>query len=340
MKSDALRSVWLKPCLVILVVLSLLLSWSDHLDRASKHSVDGILVQAVSAYGVARIVNGTISLLQSVEISVPVVGGAAISPLQVLAPWNDLIDRFSILMEVSIGSLVLQKIFIELVSTFWFQVVFAVSGVLFLLSIYRPGAVRTSIWFKAFMTCFFIRYAILIVVLLNGLVDQGFIRAKTTQDISNMTQISASLDDAGSTPEEIEKRNAARAQIALIEQNRQAALAARETVQRQADQAREARDLQSASVDAIRKSLPLAEQLNAFSDNPKVAAAERVRQEKQADYDAALAALRQSDTAITGFDREIAAQRQSFDGRATRLMKAIASGGRELLDTVTDKMNG
>ncbi len=339
MKNDFVRYVWLKPCLAVIVVLSIFLSWSDYMDRASKNSVDGILVQAVSAYGVARIVNGTISLLQSVEISVPVIGGAAISPLEVLSPWNDLIDRFSILMEVSIGSLVLQKILIELVSTVWFQSIFALSGVLFLLSVYRPHVMRSSIWFKGFMTCFFIRYAILFVVLLNGLVDQGFIRAQTAHDITNMTQISASLEDAGSTPEEVEKRNTARQKIVLIEREKGKAVIVRDNIELQVQIAQKALDDESAHVDAVRKTLPLAEQLNAYSDNPKVAEAERIKNEKQLAYAQVRGALQQSDEVIAGFDRQIEVQRQTFDGRATRLLKAIVSDGREILDAVIDKMN-
>lgn len=339
MKNDALRALWVKPCLVIVVVLSMLLSWTDTIDRASKSSVDGILVQAVSAYGVARVVNGTLSLLQSVEISVPVVGGAAISPLQVLSPWNDLIDRFSVLMEVAIGSLVVQKLLIELVSTFWFQGIFTVAGVLFLLSVYRPQTLRSSIWFKAFMTCLFIRYAIVVVVLLNGWVDQGFLREKTASDMTNMTHISASLEDAGSTPEEIDRRQAARRQIAMIEAEKIRAVTARDAASREVQAAKTALDAQIANVDAVRKTLPLGEQLNVFSDHPEVTKAERARKEKQVDYDTAQTALRQANGVIAGLDRQIEAQRQSFEGRATRLMKAIASGSREMLDAVVDKMN-
>jgi hypothetical protein len=339
MKNDSLRTLWAKTCLVVIVVLAIALSWSDYLDQASKNSVDGILVQAVSAYGVARIVNGTLSLLQSVEISVPVVGGAAISPLEVLSPWNDLIDRFSILMEIAIGSLVLQKIFIELVSTIWFQGIFAVSGVFFLLSLYRPALMRSSFWFKGFMTCLFIRYAILVVVLLNGMVDQGFMRAKTMQDIGNMTHISASLEDAGSTPEEISQRHAARQKIASIEQEKNKAIALRDDALRQEQEARRALDEQSASVNALRKAQAATAQWPVLTDSPEISQAERLKKEKQVAFDAARAALQEADAMIAGFDRQREQERQSLDGRATRLMKAIASGGRDMLDAVIDKMN-
>jgi hypothetical protein len=312
MKNILLPAAWVKPCTVVIVALCIALSWSNVLERSSKNSVDGILVQAVSAYGVARIVNGTISLLQSVEISVPVVGGAAVSPLAVLSPWNDLIDRFSVLMEVSIGSLVVQKLFIELVSTFWFQSIFALSGMLFLVSLYFPGVLPTGIWFKGFLSCLFIRYAVLVVVLLNGLVDQGFLRAKTTEDIGNMTHISASLDDAGSSPEEAEKRRVIRATIATLEQEKNKMMQLRQQQEAQRLQAQQALDV----------------------------ATEDVRPAKRAIYERQQTILRQSDAVIVGLDKQIETAQQSLDGRATRLMKAIASGGRELLESVVTKMNG
>lgn len=213
------QSVYARWCLVLSIVLCVALSWWQIVDIFSKDLLDDLLKQAASVYGVARIINGTLTLLQSVQLSIPVVGGASIAPLEIFAPWNDLIDRFSTLMELSIGSLFIQRLLIEIVATQWYQIMLTVAGVGACVSIVRPQWPFAAVWIKGFILVGVARYAMLVVVLLNGAVDQAFLHHRTTTDLQQMTQLTTVMEDNVDT-ENADERKVLQQRLLALESQR------------------------------------------------------------------------------------------------------------------------
>lgn len=322
-----------------LVLLSLCISVTGIVDEQSKKNIEAIFMQAVSAYGIGRIVNGTIALLQSIELSIPVIGGAAISPLQVLTPWNELIDRFSLLMEVAIGSLVVQRLLIELVATPVFQMVFIFSGVMFVVSLYRPGMYGRAGWFKSYLGLLFARYSVVFVVMLNGIVNQEFLQEKTDSDLAGMTHISQSLDALGSSPEEIEKKQQEQQSFSGIRDSKMRWEEKRTELQRSLQEMQKPLAVAEDNMHIAHDKLSFLEKLHVGEPSEEMVQARKVWEEKNAAYLIQEDALQRAETAITTLERQMQDAYKGGRSNPVDLMKAVASGGKDLLQGAMLKMN-
>lgn len=90
------------------------------------------LTRSLAAFGIAKGLNGLISVVQGTEIAVEPIGvGVILTPGQILDPVNDLIERFSWVMLISTASLGIQAILLNIFSSFYFSAV--VSLMLFLI---------------------------------------------------------------------------------------------------------------------------------------------------------------------------------------------------------------
>lgn len=327
--------------IVMLVMLAVVLSWWQILDAISRASVDGILVQAVSAYGIARIADGTLSLLQSIELSIPLVGGAAIAPLQVLSPWHELVSRFAALMELSIGSLILQKLLMEMVATRLFQWLYMGVGILFVAGLFVRRLYNKGLWFRLFLTLSFARYAMIIVALLNGMVDEDFIRARTTSDMANMSQISQAMDAAGMTPEEAAARQESMTRMVALRREVLAMETQRHKMQEVLMHNKDAFDSAAQDVRKERSGMSLKERFDGLTaDDKNMTSAEKTLRDTRNSYQAAATQLREMEQKIAEVNKQVADIEQGIQGRTSVLLKKIASEGSNLFDTAVEKING
>ena len=128
---------------VIITVFLLLLAFfsvSKLLDTfsfdtsAEKYTEEG-LTRSLAAFGIAKGLNGLISVVQGTEVAVEPVGvGVILTPGQILDPVNDLIERFSWVMLICTVSLGIQAILLTIFSSFYFSI--TVSTTLFLLALF------------------------------------------------------------------------------------------------------------------------------------------------------------------------------------------------------------
>jgi hypothetical protein len=97
-----------------LALLALLaLSWAPQVDTFAEDTVDAALTRALTAFAIARGINGAISVAQSTEVAVQPAGiGVSLNPGEILDPVNDLIEQFSRLMLAASASLGLQKLLV------------------------------------------------------------------------------------------------------------------------------------------------------------------------------------------------------------------------------------
>lgn len=177
--------------LLLGVVLMVSLSWLGTLDRLSADYLDGALIQASVAFAVARALNAVISTLQSIEISAAI---ASFGPGQALDPINDMIEQFAGLMQMAVASLILQKILLAIVSELAFKLAITLAGVGLVVSSYLDRPRLAAIMLKTFVFMVFLRFALVLVVLLNGAVDQLFLAEQTRQDVKLLNDLPASLD--------------------------------------------------------------------------------------------------------------------------------------------------
>ena len=93
----------------------------------------------VVAFGLARTLNGAISVAQGTEIALQPAGvGVTLTAGEVLDPLNDLVERFSLLALTATISLQGQILLTELLSTHWVNLLLTACVGLYLLTALLP----------------------------------------------------------------------------------------------------------------------------------------------------------------------------------------------------------
>jgi hypothetical protein len=189
----------------ILIIALLTISWWGAVDNLAAYVNGESIKDAAIIYGVARSINGVISLIQSAELGA-IVG--SIHPGELLDPINDLIERFSSVMAWSLSSLVLQKILLSVFSSHSFKIIFTICCALMLFCRWLtvPKHVSTRAW-SIFLVIASLRFSIAIVCALTAAVDQSFIQKieqtslKTVQVFNS--DISVGINEVAAIDEDI-----------------------------------------------------------------------------------------------------------------------------------------
>lgn len=112
----------------VLLVLVLALNWWPTMDKAAEVYLAEAITDNLVIFATARSLNGIISVVQSIELSVSLGAGFGVHLGEVLDPLNDLIERFSGFVLYGLASLGLQKLVLVATSSLVMKVL--VSGVL------------------------------------------------------------------------------------------------------------------------------------------------------------------------------------------------------------------
>ena len=172
------------------MLLAVVISWAGVLDRSSGKYVDEALVQAFSTYAVARGINGVVSVLQSVSVGGSLGVAFNVSPGEVLDPINDLVERFAAIMELSIGSLLIQKLLIAITSSAFFNILLTASVAAFALVALLNITSAVGPLFRTVLTLVFLRFAIVLAILANSWVDIAFLREGIDQRVEGVSSVS------------------------------------------------------------------------------------------------------------------------------------------------------
>ena len=137
------------PKLIVSVFLLLLAFFSvtNLFDDYGEKYTDEGFKRSVSAFAIAKGLNGVISVVQGTEVAVEPAGiGLILTPGQILDPANDLIERFSWVMLICTTSLGIQSILLKMFSSFYFSTLVASS--LFLMVLFVWNDKNASIGLK------------------------------------------------------------------------------------------------------------------------------------------------------------------------------------------------
>jgi len=193
----ARRSLWL-VLFLLLAGLALGTTLDDKADAQYKQALERALV----TFGLARALNGVISVAQGTELALEPAGiGVTFTPGQLLDPINDLIERFSWVMLLSSVSLGVQQTLLAM-SAWWPLRLIAVSAMAALLVAHWPGRLSGN-WRRilARVAVFFLllRFAMPAIVIVNDLVYRQFLEsdyiAATTVIEQTQSEIEAITDD-------------------------------------------------------------------------------------------------------------------------------------------------
>jgi putative ubiquitin-RnfH superfamily antitoxin RatB of RatAB toxin-antitoxin module len=205
-----------KTCkiLVVTVLLLILISWFGSLDRYSAEYIDDSLVKSTVAFGVARSLNAVISVFQSVTVGV----GMTVTIGEALSPLNNLIEDYASLMKLAIGSLIIQKLLVEIVSDNFFKALLSVSGALLLFGFYYKRGFYINVLARGFLFLVFVRFSLVLVIIFNAFVDHAFLEEKTEADVQALSVLSHDIDEINQSQKlSTENRATLEQQIASLE---------------------------------------------------------------------------------------------------------------------------
>lgn len=171
----------------VIIALILCLGFIRVVDDMTHQAVDTSLVNAGLSFAVARALDAGITVAQSTELDIIV---ASVTIGELLNPISDLVDKFSWVMLLAMTSLGIQKFILVLMSSSVINIILALSGSFCLVSLWLTSCEKfKETAFKYFKLIVFIRFAIVITLMLNILVETVFIK----EDIANSNANVASL---------------------------------------------------------------------------------------------------------------------------------------------------
>ncbi|MEE4135827.1 MAG: hypothetical protein V2I32_07110 [Desulforhopalus sp.] len=179
--------------LIILLVVAV--SWSGYIDRQTESYVNRATVQALAAFATARVLNASISVAKSVQVGAVV----SVQPFEVLDPVHDLVEQYSAIMKLAIGSLVIQKVLLEIVATGFFKILLTLLALLLLAGLFFGNGHFSNMMFRFFLLACLVRFLLILAVGLNGLVDEVYVNKKTQQNMMELEILSQEVDDLTAT---------------------------------------------------------------------------------------------------------------------------------------------
>lgn len=206
---------------IISAVLVVILSWTNALDYLAVNYVDDALLDAGIAFAIGRGINAAGSVLESMSISFTLGVGGSISIGEVISPLLDMVEDFSTVMKFAIGSLVLQKLLVEIVGTAFFNVLLTLTAICAVMATFFVAAKYQLIAMKTFITLVLIRFLVVLMALLSGVASQLFLDEKLEQDLQALGKAEETMENINETPavsEELQKE--IQAQIKVKETQR------------------------------------------------------------------------------------------------------------------------
>lgn len=157
---------------MLFVMIVAALCWFTSIDEYAFKYLDSSLKGSLVVYGVSRSANALISVLQTASVPGLFTIGQALDPL------NSLIERFSAIMELAIGSLVIQRVLVEVFSSFGFKMLVTITGFGLCLAIYLNKKFGIRLGVKIFATLVLLRFTLVAVVFMCAWIDHLYIDEK------------------------------------------------------------------------------------------------------------------------------------------------------------------
>jgi ABC-type multidrug transport system fused ATPase/permease subunit len=199
-----------------LLALMLAAAFLKPIDTSSESQIDSALTRALIGFGIARTLNGVISVAQGTEFAVQPAGvGVNFSPGEILDPINDLVERFSWVMLVATSSLGIQKILLDVSS--WIGVSFMLAGaaLFWLLTRMQSGAASSLARFasRLLLVMLLVRFLVPLGAIANDWVYRQFLQPQfeaSSQQLEaaseRIREISARQSEVQEAPESLRQR--------------------------------------------------------------------------------------------------------------------------------------
>lgn len=187
----------------VLALLAVALGWSGALDRYAGPLAEQGFQRALVAFGVARTLNGVISVAQGTEVAVQPAGvGVTVTAGEILDPINDLVERFSWLMLASSALLGLQMLLSGILSGAGVNAALTLALGLALLPRWWAGMPLRwgQVAAQAAIVLLTVRFIFPVIALGESLIYDAFLAERTTESLQYLEQATERLGDATDVP--------------------------------------------------------------------------------------------------------------------------------------------
>ena len=159
-----MNTVYVKLVATAVAFIIIAAAYLGLVDSAGRDYTDAGFKRALITYGVARALNGVISVAQGTEVAFEPAGiGLTFAPGEILDPANDLIERFSWVVLVSGTSLGIQQVLINVTASTGFSIVVSVALLVGVVFLWLSQRVPTGVRWLAYRLCILlviIRFAV------------------------------------------------------------------------------------------------------------------------------------------------------------------------------------
>ena len=190
--------------LFIALAITAMGGWVD--DKGTEYT-DATFNRALVAFGIAKGLNGVISVAQGTEVALQPAGiGVNFTPGEILDPINDLIEQFSWIMLASTASIGVQKILLAISVWPWFSWVVILLLSLVVLSYWYQPLAKSSwrpIMMKSMLVLVFLRFSVPLIAIGGEFVYVQFL---APQYIEATEQLDKTTDKISSINEFDEKK--------------------------------------------------------------------------------------------------------------------------------------
>ena len=161
-----------------LLLIGIFFSINPTIDENGKEQIDKAFNRALITFGIARALNGVISVAQGTELAIQPAGiGINLTPGQILDPVNDIVERFSWIMLASTTALGIQKTFLIISNqemfNYFLQALFLLSLILLFIEVPINKKLRLVI-LKVSLVLLVLRFAVRVLTIGNNYFYQLF----------------------------------------------------------------------------------------------------------------------------------------------------------------------
>jgi hypothetical protein len=189
----------LLPLSVTIVLLAAMaIMWSGRVDTLAGEQASNSLESALVSYGLARTLNGVLSVAQGTEIALQPAGvGVVLTAGEILDPLNDLVERFSWLVLMASVSLGLQMLLTELFATPWANALVSVVLIVAAALVWRRHDARDLADHRVLRVALMfllVRFAVVGAALASSAITHGFLAEREQGSIEFLSQTSSNIE--------------------------------------------------------------------------------------------------------------------------------------------------
>jgi hypothetical protein len=192
-----------KSLLSILFALLAVTSMTGWIDSKGSEYTEATFKRALIAFGIAKGLNGVISVAQGTEVALQPAGvGVNFAPGQILDPVNDMIEQFSWIMLASTASVGVQRILLAISQWPWFSYTVIVLLLLAAISYwYRP--LTNTQWrpllFKTMLVFVFLRFSVPLIAIGSEMTYEQFLSEQYTQSTQQLELTTSKITEINNT---------------------------------------------------------------------------------------------------------------------------------------------